>query len=896
MAQEQSLTYRDLLVSEAQKHRIPSDLALAIVSQESSGRMQPGLPTPQGQAQGFFQIMPETAKGLGIDPTDPVQNIQGGLRLFSQLLDQTGGNVNRALALYHGGQDLQQHGPRTRAYVEAVLGRWQPPQAPTTGAPQPPARQTTEIRPPALDPVGTPPPPTAEAPRRPRYTGGIEGSRWDPAVKQAEAQTGTPPPSLLQTMAGGFDPRTPEGRRNLAAGAGAAVGVAVTRSPAGARAGATLAPSLLMRAGQAVSRAIPAIAGAGAGGAAAEAVEQVVGTKPPDPGAIGWAAAEQAAYETGGQGVVGLAQAAGRRALAFPVAYRAHEALQTTRRLALDAFDESIHRARTSAAEVAKRVSGTIREVAGQGRQAVRGAVQGAKDRVRGAIEQGLGARQAAVVAGQHAEGAARAPYEALVGAPPPSARMAGQAASDVMRGPAKTTLDTLGEAVQEAANRGPLIPMQAIREKIQQAAQRVTPTIRSQMAAEQSAADLGLGGLSPAARAQVMAELGASPSGLPAGHPLPRLLQELASIPTDTLSFRDAHIYKRALDEAVSWDRAAKKQAEQMSKGVRQTLRTAMATTGYLPYEQATAAYESAIKLYQKGYGRTLAKVGLEEPAALVGKIRPDFPDSARMLRELLVDLSEESGAGAQGQRAWEAVQQAWLHQKVIRGGLEGLEGRLAKLTPDFEREMFGDQVAQTQLANLRQMGPALAAAQAQAKERLASVIGEERAKVLMVRRVGEAEVEAAKQLWESKVAAATSQGAEARAAEAAVLRSLRRDRQIRVGKTAEEQAFEMSSLYPSRLPQRAMEAEADLIRGVVLGPGTFWGAYSWMRLLAGPHGDDLIRWAAYSPESTQSLVRLMTSPVPRLAGVDLLRGLGAPQLLHEAVTPTVGTPPPRP
>lgn len=54
-------------------------------------------------AQGIMQFMPETAKGLGIDPLDPAQAIPAGGRYLGDLMRQFGGNERLALAGYNAG-------------------------------------------------------------------------------------------------------------------------------------------------------------------------------------------------------------------------------------------------------------------------------------------------------------------------------------------------------------------------------------------------------------------------------------------------------------------------------------------------------------------------------------------------------------------------------------------------------------------------------------------------------------------------------------------------------------------------------------------------------------------------------------------------------------------------
>jgi soluble lytic murein transglycosylase-like protein len=73
--------------------------------------------------------MPQTARELGVDPTDPVANLAGGARYLRQLLNSFDGNVEKALAAYNAGpaRVVKANGipaiPETRAYVASVVQR-----------------------------------------------------------------------------------------------------------------------------------------------------------------------------------------------------------------------------------------------------------------------------------------------------------------------------------------------------------------------------------------------------------------------------------------------------------------------------------------------------------------------------------------------------------------------------------------------------------------------------------------------------------------------------------------------------------------------------------------------------------------------------------------------------
>ena len=88
------------LTQAAASANVSPTLLAALVWQES--RWNPQAVSPKG-AIGLAQLMPGTARYLGVDPTNPASNLVGGARYLRQLLDQFDGNVEKALAAYNAG-------------------------------------------------------------------------------------------------------------------------------------------------------------------------------------------------------------------------------------------------------------------------------------------------------------------------------------------------------------------------------------------------------------------------------------------------------------------------------------------------------------------------------------------------------------------------------------------------------------------------------------------------------------------------------------------------------------------------------------------------------------------------------------------------------------------------
>ena len=116
--------YLNMARKAARRHNVPEDLFLRLVQQESN--WNPNAKSHKG-ALGLAQLMPQTARRLGVDPLDPQENLNGGAKYLAKQYRKFK-SWRLALAAYNAGpQAVKKYGgvppyKETKNYVKKIWG------------------------------------------------------------------------------------------------------------------------------------------------------------------------------------------------------------------------------------------------------------------------------------------------------------------------------------------------------------------------------------------------------------------------------------------------------------------------------------------------------------------------------------------------------------------------------------------------------------------------------------------------------------------------------------------------------------------------------------------------------------------------------------------------------
>lgn len=871
------ISVEDLIKETAAKHGVPAELALAVAEQESSfNPMARGPVILAGRAKGqraigTFQLVPTTAAMLGVDPNDPVQNIDGGVRYLKQLLASNKDDVRKALAQYGGVVRNTEYVPQVLARLDRRLGV----AAPGVGAPMggavPGGGQTPPGVPNATPGSNAPAGGPAEAPS---MADAANNLGWDLAM----GQFGSAAKTVGNFFKEGVNPMTPQGRQNIASLVGE---TAMSAVPA------------LRNAGAIARTGLPAMAG-GTAAALETALENQLHTS--DQNALG-AGGMQAGYSLGGTALLWPAKRIVRGMLASTVGANAEAALSAMK---TSVRDQAASALRTVRADL----RASVDALTAAGRQA--------QDAVRTAGQQGVTAasvKAAGKVADAEARGAAaelaitRQVNDLFSQGPSNSATS--QAMRDVLEGPAKRALDAAGQQVDAAAmeaSKRYKIKIEPIQQSLNRMLSEHRPPslypattkqapgfVPPSIAARPANVAASTAKISPQEYQRL---IGGVAQALPPDHPLPDVLRRISQYQGGPIPFHEAHQLKRLLDESVNWDKTASKHVEQITKGLRTQLRAALSIDK--AYNDATGTFEQLVPLYRRGVGKNLARYVVEDPDTAATMLKASKPSSAARLKQLLVMQSAAGGDVAAGTKAWDAVRATWVHNNILAKGADNLGETLAALeskSPEFLATLFDDPQGKQVFSNLKQIADALA----QAKAGTAATVD-------MAKTEGKQAVDTARQVARAQYRQTARQTEDAlraaRGTAQADQDAIRQSVASRTGALTDAQArLKQSSLLRQTNVDRAMDVGrvgAAAYAGAHYHPAAaVFGVPSLLRIIRGDQGKDLLEWVAYSPVRTRMFVHAVTHPMGDRFGSTLLRNFATALAAEQAKDEVPNAPP---